>query len=933
MGFRSLRITHSPSSLPATVVAVARTGDPADGAVCPLAFIIPGPHTRTMGQTPTLGIDLGTTNSAVSIVDTGEPILIKNHNQRLLTPSVVRFPLPDSDREHPLVGVTARNTRKQYPTYTVSSVKREMGTDTTYQFDGDQYTPPEVASYILSTLKFAASDALEIPRDQLTDVVITVPAYFSETQRQATRTAAEMAEFERIELLNEPTAAAIADGYQAGGRVEDVLVYDLGGGTFDVSVVKVGQDTFRVRATGGDESLGGDDWDQALTEWAATQIEQAHDVNPFDPQPDEDPAITASRRARLREKVRQAKESLCAEGRPAEITLPYFMHDHTDSPISVELTLDMDTLTRVTDHLIEQTIDPVRDAIAESDSSIQDLDDVVLVGGATRMPQVRRRLETLLGRRIQPPSDPDYAVAKGAAIKGKQGSVILQEVTPLALGVGVAHGKFEPVIPRNTPLPADGSTMLTTSKPNQTAARIEIYQGQADLAEENRYLDTFFISGIAPAAPGIPQIRVEFDVDLQGLITVTAESVDSLSGDIKNTLRIEGSNDISQDTIDAHIERVQNQREKESQRVALIEQLSTLEEHISQAKQLRTEYAETLSQDETEALQTAVETGQRYLDEDTTTLEELTQHNKRFEHLLTEIGTNAVSRDRHGPKTLDQSATAESPDEQHSSESDSQPTFDIADPSEQSQPDAEATGHTHQPTDKASHNQSQPQSQPQPQPPTNEPTHEQTQTDSADQAPVPSRANSQNQHRRQQTETRTQQNNTTSEGAQQTQPSENAHSSHTTDPPDKNPSEQTDTSHEPDTTTHTSDTQTQAQSPQNNESTLPDNSPHPPRSPHSSPPESDSQAQDTPRSEEDTTQHTGAPSSHTADHPDGGLGHQVSPSDPPTSSDTPPHPADTHNSSPSAQDTTNPQEDPDPTHTPREPSSDSESDTDQSTDT
>lgn len=670
-----------------------------------------------MSNSPTLGIDLGTTHSVVSLVENGEPVLIRNQNKHVLTPSVVRFPCPTGDRNHPLVGRQARNTRKQYPNYTVASVKREMGSDTTYEFDGNQYTPPEVASYILHRLKDAAATHLSVPNTRLTDVVITVPAYFSEAQRQATRTAAEMAEFESVELLNEPTAAAIADGYQAGGQVENILVYDLGGGTFDVSVVKVGMNTFRVRATGGDESLGGDDWDRELVEWVASQIEQTHGVNPLEPQPTDQSINRPIRRAQLTQEVRKAKEAVCTRGRPSQIILPHFMRDSGGTIITPELTLDRSTLETVTDHLVEQTIGPVEDAIAESDCTMQEIDDIVLVGGATRMPQVQRRLETLFGRSIHPPSEPDYAVAKGAAIKGSGESVIVQDVTPLALGVGVAHGKFEPVIPRNSPLPTEGTTMLTTSKPNQTAARLEIYQGQADIAEENRYLDTFFISGIAPAAPGIPQIRVEFTVNINGLVTVTAESVDSLSGNIESTLQIEGANNIAQSDIDEHIERVQNQRQKEAKRVTLIEEMSSLEQHISRARQLRKQYAETLTQEHADRLDEAIETGEEYLADDTTTLEQLTQHNEQFDQLLTRVGTDTVSRsqqlaDATGPSALgstDTSQQSANTETEQEPQTDTQPTFDYAEPGEptasneqqaqttqvspdQSQPTPEASG-------------------------------------------------------------------------------------------------------------------------------------------------------------------------------------------------------------------------------------------------
>lgn len=610
-----------------------------------------------MSRQPTLGIDLGTTNSAVAVIEDGHPQLLRNTQGEFLTPSVVRFPPADDQRTEPYVGQEAINAEKQHPDRTIRSVKRKMGSDWTVEFSGTEYTPPEISAYILRELKQGAATSLgeTVSPEDLSEAVITVPAYFTEDQRQATKAAGRMAGFESVELLNEPTAVALSAGYADPDTQQTALVYDLGGGTFDASVLEigVGNNTFRVQATGGDRSLGGDDWDDRLLTWATETIERQHGRDPCETHPTDAAGDHIQREVRLRSNLRDAKERVCHTQSVVDISLPFFMQGENGEPVTVDLSLDHDTFQTRTTDLTEETLDPVRDTIDQADYTVPEIDTVLLAGGATRMPQVTTQLETLFGEQIPDPADPDHAVAKGAAIHAGDTDVLLQDVTPLSLGINTDGGKFERIIPRNSSLPTEESKVFTTSRPNQTQARIEVYQGESDIADNNRYLNTFFITGIGPAAPGIPQIRVTFRVDNEGILTAHATTIGGLSSQAESEVTIDAAPEITDEEIAAHIEQVEQQKEQTDKQVQLIAQRNQLEHNHQWATRLLANHSEALSHDQSEALVSLVEQAEHLLETDVTTISQLKDCNQSLEAKLTSVGSDAMTRQRrtNGPDT------------------------------------------------------------------------------------------------------------------------------------------------------------------------------------------------------------------------------------------------------------------------------------------
>jgi molecular chaperone DnaK len=510
-----------------------------------------------MARSKVLGIDLGTSNSAVAITEAGEAEILKNQVGEPVTPSAVRFPPPDDDKETPYVGKPALDGKHQDPERTVTSIKRKMG-DSEYSItiDGESYSPPEISAYILRSLRENASDSLGVSFDVLNEAVITVPAYFSEDQRQATRTAAEMAEFDSVRIINEPTAAAMSYGYRETSEPETILVYDLGGGTFDVSVLDVGRGTFQVRSAGGDRELGGDDWDAEVADWIAEKFRDQYGTNPLEPQPTDGPGELLARESRIYEAAKDAKEEVCASEGTTTILLPYLME--VDGEVVTDFSLDFDvaTLERLTGHLIDRTIEPMMDAIDEAGYNVPDLDEVILVGGATRMPQVHKQLNEIFPFEPEKCVDPDEAVAKGAAIHGDDNDILVQEVTPLTLGIGIEGGKFKPLIDRNSTLPAEGSEIFTTSENNATQVRIDVFQGEHEIVERNRKLRQFYLGDIPPQPRGVPQIEVTFRVNREGIVTARAELLNGLSDEATSEVSIDGVTDISQEEIQEHISEV-----------------------------------------------------------------------------------------------------------------------------------------------------------------------------------------------------------------------------------------------------------------------------------------------------------------------------------------------------------------------------------------
>ncbi|HHV45684.1 MAG TPA: molecular chaperone DnaK [Tissierellia bacterium] len=579
-----------------------------------------------------IGIDLGTTNSCVAVMEGGEPIVITNIEGNRTTPSVVAF-TKEGER---LVGETAKRQAVVNPDRTIMSIKRHMGKDYKKVIDGKEYTPQDISAMILQKLK---SDAESYLGEPVTDAVITVPAYFTDSQRQATKDAGRIAGLNVRRIINEPTAAALAYGLDKSEGQQKIMVFDLGGGTFDVSILEVGDGVFEVLATNGNNHLGGDDFDQALIDYIAEEFKKEHGID-----------LRQDKMAyqRLKEAAEKAKKELSST-MTTNINLP-FITATSSGPLHLNMDITRAKFNELTAHLVEMTLEPVRLALKDAGLTKDDIQKVLLVGGSTRIPAVQDAVRNLIGKNPQKDINPDECVAIGAAIQGgvlsgEVKDLLLLDVTPLSLGIETLGGVTTKLIERNTTIPTRKSQIFSTAADNQTSVEIHVLQGERPLAKDNITLGRFILDGIPPAPRGVPQIEVTFDIDANGIVNVSAKD---LGTGKEQKITITASTNLSEEEIQRKIKEAEKYAEEDRKKKERIEAKNNADSIIYQTEKTLKDLGNKVSDSDRSKVQAKIEELRKALQGDNT--EEIKAKTEELTQEFYSISQKLYQQTQQGPQ-------------------------------------------------------------------------------------------------------------------------------------------------------------------------------------------------------------------------------------------------------------------------------------------